>query len=64
MTESYSVDGSPMTLAQALHQMWARIANSTRVGTTLTAYRLDGTTPAMTHTLDDGTAPTSITRAS
>ena len=63
LTESYATDGSTFSVAQALYMMWAFIGEKEISGTTLTANKLDGTTAAMTFTLDDATSPTSITRA-
>lgn len=64
MTESYATDGAAMTPAQALHQIWSLLAEKNIASTTLTAKKLDGSTTAMTFTLDSATSPTSITRAS
>lgn len=63
MTESYAADGATMTLNQALYQIWSFLAEKNVSGTTLTAKKLDGSTGAMTFTLDSATAPTTITRA-
>lgn len=63
MTESYNVDGAAPTLAQALHLLIAINTDFVISGTTLTARKLDGSTTAATFTLDDGTNPTSLTRA-
>jgi len=63
LTESYATDGSTFTLSQALYMMWSLLAERSVVTTTLTAKKLDGTTSAMTFTLDDATTPTSQTRA-
>lgn len=63
LTESYAADGAAPTLSQAIfaiQQMMQERAIST---TTMTIKKLDGTTTAMTFTLDDATNPTSITRA-
>ena len=64
LTESYSTDGSTMTGAQALYQIWAMLAEVNVSSTTVTASKLDGTTTAMTFTINDATNPTDITRAS
>jgi hypothetical protein len=64
MTQSYSANGAEMTLAQAHYQMFSRIFNSARTGTTLSAKELDGTTEWGTCELDSATAPTSIERTS
>lgn len=63
LTESYAADGAAFTPAQALYQIWAAVAEFSISGTTITAKKLDGATTAMTFTLDDGTDPTSRTRA-
>jgi hypothetical protein len=63
LTEGYAADGAPFTLEQGLFMLWALLAEREVAGTTLTANRLDGSTPAMTFTLDDADAPTSQTRA-
>lgn len=63
MTESYNSDGSAPTLAQALHLIIAYLMERSVSGTTVTAKKLDGSTTAATFTLDDGTSPTSVTRA-
>lgn len=62
MTESYATDGSAPTVAQALMAIYQRLFDASVSGTTLTIKQLDGTTTAMTITLDDGTNPTSIGR--
>jgi len=64
MTESYAADGSAPTLAQALHLIQQSLGDFSIAGTTITVKRLNGTTTAATYTLDDGTDPTSRTRAS
>ncbi len=63
MTEAYAADGTAPTLAQALFLIQQSIGDFSIAGTTITAKRLDGTTTAATYTLDDGTNPTSRTRA-
>lgn len=63
MTESYAANGAAPTLAQALFMNWSTTANGAVAGTTLTNYKLDGSTTAMTFTLNSATTPTSITRA-
>ena len=62
MTEGYAADGNTMTLAQGLYMLRAVLMDASVASTTLTAYRLDGTTAAMTFTLNDDTEPTSISR--
>ena len=64
MTEAYAADGAAFTLAQAIYMIWSLLAERSIAGTTLTAKKLNGSTTAMTFTLDDATTPTSQTRAS
>jgi hypothetical protein len=65
MTEGYAADGSPATLAQMQYMLWAAAAAEKVIsGTTMTVKKLDGTSTAMTFTLNDPTNPTSITRSS
>lgn len=63
MTESYAADGAAPTLAQALCLIQQMLGDFAISGTTLTVKKVDGATTAATFTLDDGTSPTSITRA-
>lgn len=63
MTESYAADGAAPTLGQFQYMLWSLLAERTISGTTLTANKLDGTTAAMTFTLDDAVNPASQTRA-
>lgn len=63
MTEDYAADGVAPTLAQALFLIQQTIGDFAIAGTTITTKRLDGSTTAATYTLDDGTNPTSRTRA-
>ncbi len=64
MTEAYAADGTAPTLAQALFLIQQMLGDFSISGTTLTVKKLDGSTTAATFTLDDGTTPTSLTRAS
>ena len=64
MTESYAADGAAPSLAQALFLIQQTIGEFAISGTTITAKKLDGAATAATYTLDDGTSPTSRTRAS
>lgn len=61
--EAYAADGAVPTLSQMLYMMWSAIGDFAISGTTLTCKKLDGSTTAMTFTLDSATAPTSRTRA-
>ncbi|HEX2669627.1 MAG TPA: hypothetical protein VHM25_02085 [Polyangiaceae bacterium] len=63
LTESYAADGAAPTLTQALLAIQQFLQERAVAGTTLTVKKLDGTTAAMTFTLDDGTNPTALTRA-
>lgn len=63
LTEAYAADGVAPTLNQMLYQIWSALGQYDVVSTTLTTYKLNGTTPAMTFTLNDATNPTSRTRA-
>lgn len=63
LTEAYAADGAAFTLSQCLFMLWAALSEFAISGTVITAKKLDGTTTAMTFTLDDGTNPTSRTRA-
>lgn len=63
LTESYSADGAAPTVAQALFAIQQFLQERAVSGTTVTVKKLDGSTTAMTFTLNDGTSPTSLTRA-
>ena len=63
LPEAYATQGSAGTLPQLLYMILALLSDFSIAGTTLTATKLDGSTPAATFTLNDATAPTSITRA-
>ena len=63
MTEAYAADGTAPTLAQAIFNLQQTLGDFSISGTTITVKKLDGSTTAMTYTLDDATTPTSRTRA-
>lgn len=63
MTEAYAVDGAAPTLAQAIFALISALTEFSITDTTITCKKLDGVTTAMTFTLNDGTNPTSRTRA-
>lgn len=63
MTEGYAADGVAPTLEQMQFMLWSALSEFAISGTTITCKQLDGSTTAMTITLDDGTNPTSRTRA-
>jgi len=64
IAESYAADGAAATPAQLLYQIYCAVGEFSITGTTITGKKLDGSTTAMTWTLDSDTAPTSRTRAS
>jgi hypothetical protein len=63
MTESYNADGTAPTLAQAIFVTMQRLTEFAISGTTITVKKLDGSTSALTLSLNDATTPTSSTRA-
>lgn len=63
MTESYAADGSVPTLAQAVQEILQVLTESIISGTTWTVRRRDGSTTAVTLTLNSATEPTSVTRS-
>ena len=63
-TESYASDNAAATPAQLLYMILCTVSEFSVSGTTITGKKLDGSTTAMTWTLDDATSPTSRTRAS
>ena len=63
-TESYAGDGSAATPAQLLYMIHCAVSEFSISSTTLTGKKLDGSTTAMTWTLNAATSPTSRTRAS
>jgi len=64
LTEAYAADGAAATPAQLLYLILAALTEFSISGTTITVKKLDGSTTAATYTLNDGTNPTSRTRAS
>ena len=63
-TESYASDGSAATPAQLLYMILCSVSEFSVSGTTITGKKLDGSTTAMTWTINDASNPTSRTRAS
>lgn len=63
MTEAYAADGAAPTLAQSLMMIQQMLGDFTISGTTMTVREVDGSTTAATFTLNDGTNPTALTRA-
>jgi hypothetical protein len=64
MTESYASDGATMTPAQALYMILCAVSEFAISSTTITGKKLDGSTTAMTWTINSASSPTSRTRAS
>ncbi len=64
MTESYAALHAAPTPAQAFYAILQKLYERSVVGTTETVKKLDGSTTAITETLDNATLPTSVTRAS
>lgn len=62
--DSYAADGSQPTIAQAVLAIHQFLMEKAVSGTTVTVKKPDGSTAAMTFTLNDGSSPSSITRAS
>ena len=63
IADSYATDGNQPTIAQAILAIQQMMQDKSISGTTLTVKKPDGSTTAMTFTLDSATTPTSITRA-
>jgi hypothetical protein len=64
LPDSYAADGAQPTFAQAVLSIQQFLQEREVSATTVTVNKPDGTTAAMTFTLDDALNPTSITRAS
>jgi hypothetical protein len=62
-TESYASDNAAATPAQLLYMIHCAVSEFSISSTTITGKKLDGSTTAMTWTLNDATSPTSRTRA-
>ena len=63
MTEAYAADGAAATPAQALYEILAFLEERTISGTTITCKKRDGSTTALTLTMNSATQPTSTTRS-
>ena len=63
MADSVPADGTIPTREQALYMINQFLLERSTAGTTVTVKKADGSTTLMTLTLNDGTTPTSITRA-
>jgi len=57
LTESYASDNAAATPAQLLHMIYCAVSQFSISGTTITGYKIDGSTTAMTWTLDDASNP-------
>ena len=62
MTEAYAANGSPMTPAEALYMIYAATHQFAVSGTSITAKKIDGSTTALTFTMDSAVTPTERTR--
>lgn len=62
--DSYAADGAQPTIAQAILAIQQYLQERSVSGTTVTVKKPDGSTTAMTFTLNDATSPTSQTRVS
>jgi len=63
-TESYASDGAAATPANLLYMINCAVSEFSVSSTTITGKKLDGSTTAMTWTINDAASPTSRTRAS
>lgn len=63
LADSVPSDGTRPSIAQALYMLVQFMTERSVSGTTVTVKKADGSTSLMTFTLNDATAPTSITRA-
>lgn len=62
MTESYAADGAAPTLTQAILALQQNAFDASISSTTKTVKKLDGSTTALTLTLNDANTPTSVSR--
>lgn len=63
LTEAYAADGAAGTPAQLLYEICQSLTEFAISSTTISVKKRDGSTEALTFTLDDATTPTSRTRA-
>lgn len=63
LTEGYSADGAAVTLEQGMYEIMQALTEFAIAGTTITVKKRDGSTSAMTFSIDDASDPTSRTRA-
>ena len=64
LTESYASDGAAATPAQLLYMIYCTVGEFSITDTTITGKKVDGSTTAMTWTINSASSPTSRTRAS
>lgn len=64
MTEAYAADGTAPTRDQMMFMLWSALSQFVISDTLINAKRLDGTTNAMTFTMNDATMPTQRIRTS
>lgn len=62
--EAYATDGAAATPSQLLYMILCAVSEFAISSTTITGKKIDGSTTAMTWTIDDASNPTSRTRAS
>lgn len=63
LTEAYSTNGGAKTLANGIYELCSIFENATLSALTLTTYKIDGLTPAMTFNVNASPNPTSRLRA-
>ena len=63
LTEAYAADGAAPTVAQALFAIQQFLQERDVSDTTVTVKKLDGSTTALTFTINNAVSPTSITRS-
>ena len=63
LTEAYAGDGENGTPSELLYMILCAVSEFAISGTTITGKKVDGSTTAMTWTINDATSPTSRTRA-
>ena len=63
LTEAYAGDGENATPSELLYMILCAVSEFSISGTTITGKKVDGSTTAMTWTINDATSPTSRTRA-
>jgi hypothetical protein len=64
LTEGYAADGSTASATELLYMIWSLLSSLKFVTTVGTSRKLDGSSAAMTFSIDDADSPTDINRAS